>query len=183
MHADENSTCDVYEYSGGEGSRAHFHLISSGKSEYPSELMDVSADGSNAFFVTDQSLLRADTRNGYDIYDARIGGGFASQSAAIQPQPCEAVEACRSPLTEPPADFSAASAALVGAGNLAVTPQQPAAEQHGVKKSVRTPMRKQQLERALKACKKRYAHKPKGRHGCERRATMRYGASHKRAGK
>jgi hypothetical protein len=125
--ADENETWDVYEYDGGEGPTAQLHLISSGKSEQPSFFVDATPDGSNVFFLTLQSLLHADTRTGYDIYDARVGGGFASQSEPVVPPACEALEACRSPLSEPPAEFSAASAALVGAGNLAAAPQQPAA--------------------------------------------------------
>ena len=176
--ADENETWDVYEYSGGEGPSAQFHLISSGKSETPSEFLDATADGSNVFFVTNQSLLRADTRSGYDIYDARVGGGFVSQSEAVQPPSCDALEACRSPLSEPPAEFSAGSAALFGGGNLAAASQRPAAEEPAKKPTPAKGLtRKQRLERALKACAKRYRHKPKALHGCERQAHKRYGAS------
>ena len=122
--ADENETWDAYEYEGGEGMSAQLHLISSGKSPEPSYFEDATADGSNVFFVTAQSLLRSDTRADYDVYDARVGGGFTAQDEGVASPPCEALEACRSPLTEPPAEFSAASATLSGAGNL-VSPLPP----------------------------------------------------------
>ena len=173
--ADENETWDIYEYDGGEGPSAQLHLISTGKNELPSYFVSATPDGSNVFFTTDQSLLRADIRSDYDLYDARVGGGFISQSEAVQPPSCEAVEACRSPLTEPPAEFSAASAALVGAGNLTPAPEQPE-----VKTPAKKLTRKQQLELALKACTKRY-HEPKRRHSCERQAHGRYGAKASRA--
>jgi hypothetical protein len=187
--ADENGTWDVYEYEGGEGSSAQLHLISSGKNQQPSYFEGASADGSNVFFVTFQSLLRADTRTDYDLYDARIGGGFKSQSEPVQPPPCEALEACHPPLSEPPAQLAAGSAALSGAGNLAAAPGQPgvAPGQPGVKKPAKKLTRKQQLARALKACTRRYRHKPKRRQLCERQAHTRYGANasgvHRRNGR
>jgi hypothetical protein len=190
--ADKNGTWDVYEYEGGEGPSAQLHLISTGKSEQPSYFEGASADGSNVFFVTFQSLLRADTRTDYDLYDARIGGGFVSQSKRVQPPKCESLESlesCHPPLSEPPAEFSAASAALSGAGNLAAAPGQPgvAPGQPGVTKPAKKLTRKQQLARALKACTMRYRHKLKRRHLCERQAHTRYGAKasrgHRRNGR
>lgn len=122
---DDNETWDVYEYDGGEGASARQNLISSGKNELPSYFDDATPDGRNVFFVTDQSLLHADDRADYDLYDARVNGGFVSQSEAIQPPSCESLEGCHSPLSEPPAEFSAASASLSGAGNLTPTPHTP----------------------------------------------------------
>ena len=186
---DENKTWDVYQYDGGEGSGAQLHLISSGASGLPSYFIDATPDGSNVFFVTAQSLLRADTRDDYDLYDARVGGGFAAQNEAIARPPCEGVEGCRSPLTEPPAEFSVASATLSGPGNLVSKPEQPAVKEPAKPKTKQL-TRKQRLERALGACAKRYRHKPKGRRRCERQARARYGAKanharprHGRAGK
>jgi hypothetical protein len=100
-------------------------LITTGKSPEASWFSDATPSGSDVFFVTGQSLLRADTREDYDIYDARVGGGFASQNEPVQPPACRSDEACVPPLSEPPAPFSVASAALVGPGNLAVKPAQP----------------------------------------------------------
>lgn len=174
--ADENETWNVYEYEGGEGPSAQLHLISSGKSPEPSYFYDATPEGSNVFFITTQSLLRADTRVDYDLYDARVDGGFSAQTEGVEPPPCTSVEGCRSPLSEPPAELSAASVSLSGGGNLTSSPAQP-----GVKTTVRKPTRKQQLERALKACAKRYTHKVKQRHRCESHARGRYGSkSHAR---
>ena len=180
LPADRNETWDVYQYDGGEGESAQLHLISSGESEQPSLFMNATSDGSNLFFVTSQALLRDDTRSDFDLYDARVNGGFATQDEAIQPPSCESTEACLAPLSEPPAEFSAASAALFGAGNLAVAPGQSGVKT-GIKKSAKKLTRKQQLERALKVCMQRYRHKPKGRHSCERLVRKRYGAKTNRA--
>lgn len=126
VSADENGngheSVDVYEYSGGEGPTAQYSLISTGKSDEASEFLDASADGSNVFFSTDQSLLSADTRVGYDIYDARVNGGFASQDA-VTPEPCEPIDGCRSQLTERPGEFFVGSAGFFGAGNITPAPE------------------------------------------------------------
>lgn len=171
LGADENETWDVYEYGGGEGSSAQLHLISSGKSELPSYFVDATPDGSNVFFVTFQSLLHADTRTDYDLYDARVGGGFVSQSEAIQPPACEALEACRAPVSEPPAQFSAGSAALSGAGNLVPTPKQPLSPG---KAPAKRKAHGHRLAQALKVCARRYRHAAGRRRACVRRARKRY---------
>lgn len=97
---DENNTWDVYEYSGGEGPTAQYNLISTGKSEHASEFLDASPDGKNILFYTVQSILRSDVRVAYDIYDARVDGGF------VEPEeiPCEdqGAEACRHGAQTPP---------------------------------------------------------------------------------
>jgi hypothetical protein len=174
--ADENETWDVYQYDGGEGSSAKLHLISSGKSALPSYFDDATPDGANVFFVTSESLLRADTRADYDLYDARVNGGFAAQDEAIQRPPCGSPEDCRPLPSEPPAEFSAASAALFGAGNLPGVPQRP-----GIEKRAKKLTRKQHLERALRACRTRDRHESKQRGRCERQARARYGAKTKHA--
>ena len=50
-------------------------LISGGQGTQPSEVIDASADGRDAFFTTGVSLLPQDPAQ-IDLYDARIGGGF-----------------------------------------------------------------------------------------------------------
>ena len=59
-------------------------LISSGRSEGGASFVDASADGSDAFFLTDGSLVATDA-GGVDVYDARIGGGFPESTDVI---PC-----------------------------------------------------------------------------------------------
>ncbi len=110
---DENGTWDVYEYDGGEGQSAQLYLISSGKSEQPSYFADATANGSDVFILTDQPLVRSDLRADYDLYDARVGGGFAEP---LIPQ-CE-TEGCRPSYAGVPGSSSPGSASLEGAGNV-----------------------------------------------------------------
>ncbi len=95
-----------------ESSQGCLSLISSGESPSDSEFLDASSDGSDAFFVTNASLLPQDPGL-YDVYDARVNGGFP------QPVPTAACEgeACQGPLS-PPNDPTPASATFNGAGNV-----------------------------------------------------------------
>lgn len=110
---DENGTWDVYEYDGGEGPSAQLYLISSGKSEQPSYFADATANGSDVFFLTDQPLIRSDLRADYDLYDARVGGGFAEPLTPL----CE-TEGCRPAYPGAPGSSSPGSATLEGKGNI-----------------------------------------------------------------
>jgi len=77
---------DVYEYSGGTVS-----LISDGHSTDGSLLAGVSPSGDDAFFYTRAALVPQDTDGGnFDVYDARVGGGFPTPagSAACQDDGC-----------------------------------------------------------------------------------------------
>jgi len=92
---------DVYEWEAqGEGSCAAaggcVALISSGRSPGGASFIDASADGSDAFFLTDASLAPSDP-GALDLYDARVGGGFAEAPAQI---PCEG-DACQELPPEP----------------------------------------------------------------------------------
>lgn len=68
---------DVYEYYQGE-----LHLLSSGTSTADSFFLDADASGSDVFIGTAQPLVGRDRDQTYDIYDARVGGGFAEPPAA-----------------------------------------------------------------------------------------------------
>jgi DNA-binding beta-propeller fold protein YncE len=125
--ADENGKRDVYEFEQkGAGSCTSespgfnpasggcLALISSGKSEDESYLVDASADGRDVFFSTRRSLVGWDTNENYDIYDAREGGGFPEPSEAAI---CEA-EACKAPPAAPPlVSPSPGTASFQGPGN------------------------------------------------------------------
>ena len=100
---DTNNDKDVYEWEApGTGSCTQaggcLQLISSGRSEDGASFVDASASGSDAFFLTDGSLIEADPGS-VDLYDAREGGGFP---VAPKPIPCEG-DACQ-PLPSPPED-------------------------------------------------------------------------------
>jgi len=129
---DKNEQMDVYEWEregeGGPGgcsrSSASFsersggclYLISTGESGDPSYFGDASADGSNVFFFTRQSLVSQDQDENDDLYDARVEGGIAAQNPP-PPVSCTG-EACLGPV-DPPTVFGAPSnATFTGAGNL-----------------------------------------------------------------
>jgi hypothetical protein len=100
---DSSNRQDVYEWEAqGEGSCAKeggcVQLISSGRSDEPSSFIDASANGSDAFFLTDSSLAFGDPGS-FDLYVAREGGGFPSPPGSI---PCFG-DACQ-PLPEAPDD-------------------------------------------------------------------------------
>jgi hypothetical protein len=100
---DSNHRRDVYEWEArGEGSCQReggcVQLVSSGRSPSPSTFLDASANGSDAFFLTDSSIVPGDPGS-FDAYDAREGGGFPAPPAFIA---CEG-DACQ-PLPEAPED-------------------------------------------------------------------------------
>jgi len=163
---DVNGVRDVYEWKEG-----NVHLISSGTNSHPSFFLDSSESGSDVFFATAAGLVPSDTDGGYDVYDARIGGGFPQE-----PTPSECVTECQGPPVSSPSFVNPASAAFSGVGNLtppttAVTPKKKTAAQ----------IRAEKLARALKACKKESKAKRKS---CEAAARKRYSpkaTSHKGA--
>jgi hypothetical protein len=100
---DSNHRRDVYEWEAqGEGNCGSeggcIQLISSGRSLGAASFIDASADGDDAFFLTDASLAFGDPGS-YDLYDARALGGFPPPPGAI---PCEG-DACQA-LPEAPED-------------------------------------------------------------------------------
>jgi hypothetical protein len=100
---DSNNATDVYQWEAqGEGDCAReggcTQLISSGRSSEASVFIDASADGSDAFFLTEASLAFGDPGS-FDLYDARVGGGFPAPPNFIA---CDG-DACQ-PLPEAPED-------------------------------------------------------------------------------
>lgn len=104
-------TCQSKSQNGG-----CLYLISTGESSEPSYFADASTDGNDVFLFTRQTLVRQDTDQLYDVYDARIGGGIASQNQP-SPTPCEG-EACKPTPSAPPDIPTAVSASFSGPGNL-----------------------------------------------------------------
>lgn len=89
-----NGELNVYAYE-----NAQPYLISNGTSEANAYFLDASVDGSNIFFATAQRLLTSDNDTAYDIYDARVDGGFPEPPGATTP--CQS-EGCRAPATVAP---------------------------------------------------------------------------------
>ena len=153
---DTNGKRDVYEWHDGLIS-----LISSGKGTSESFFLDNSASGDDAFFATSANLSGSDTDGSYDIYDARVGGGFPTSNP---PSGCSG--ACQAQVSAPPLVPPLASASPLGAGEQVpeVSPTQTG----------RKPVsRAQKLTRSLKACKKERGRRR--RHACEAQARRRYG--------
>jgi hypothetical protein len=128
---DTNGQMDVYEWEReGAGSCANgvamgsggcLYLISTGRSAGESYFGDASADGSSVFFFTRQPLVVQDQDNNADVYDARVDGGVAAQSAVPTP-PC-ASEACHGTPPPPPAMGTPSSSTFSGSGNLSPQPE------------------------------------------------------------
>jgi DNA-binding beta-propeller fold protein YncE len=153
---DTNEKLDVYEWQQpGSGSCTSaspdyspfnggcVSLISSGKSAEDSFFVDASADGDDVFISTSSSLLPQDPGL-IDIYDARVGGGFAQP---VPPAPCQG-EACQGAARNP-VDVTPGSASFVG-------PPDPVAK----RKARRCPKGKRRVRKAGKArCVPRKANK------------------------
>jgi len=108
---DTNGREDAYEY---DVPTQTVSLVSTGKDPADSWYLDSSADGRDVFFATRQRLVGWDRDNEYDLYDARIGGGFP------QPPPAPAVcsgGACQGAPTPSPQVATPASQTFHGAGN------------------------------------------------------------------
>jgi hypothetical protein len=157
---------DVYEWEpNGVGSCTRAGgcqlLISSGHSANDSLFVDSTPSGNDAFFITREQLLPQDKDQRLDLYDARVGGGFAAPGETAA---CSG-DGCRGPLAGPPAPESPASSIFTGPGNFALTITSPPPGKPPL-------TRAQKLAKALKACAK----KPKrNRRSCRTQARKRYG--------
>ena len=91
-------------------------LISSGRAENGASFLDASVDGSDAFFLTDGSLVPSDP-GAYDVYDARVGGGYPLPP---NPVPCFG-DTCQ-PLPPEPEDPTPGTQRSKATGNLPTPP-------------------------------------------------------------
>jgi hypothetical protein len=124
---DTNGTQDVYEFErDGSGSCSAesttfsassdgcLFPISTGTSGAESYFLDASSDGRDAFLSSRQRLFPADVDERYDVYDARIGGGFPPPPP---PPPLCLGETCR-PAEAAPTETPPSSSAFAGEGNV-----------------------------------------------------------------
>jgi hypothetical protein len=136
---DTNGVVDPYEWEAdGSGSCESstadggcLYLLSSGTNPNASFLGDVSASGNDAFIFTGQQLVPTDKDQLTDVYDARVGGGLASQNPPPAAPPCEG-EACKGAGTTAPGQPSPGSASFSGPGNQHEKPRKRC-EKHGKK--------------------------------------------------
>jgi len=117
---DQNGVRDVYEWEAdGDGSCQSaadeggcLFLISSGQSRDPSFFLDNSANGDDVFFTTTDGLVPQDTDGAYDVYDARVDGGFPASVITA----CSG-DACQGAATPTPVAPTAATVTFSGPGN------------------------------------------------------------------
>lgn len=109
---DINGTRDVYVYDTETGEQ---RLVSSGRGEEPAWFENASNDGSNVFFVTPQRLVGRDSDELWDLYDARVEGGFVEPPPP--PTPCSG-DGCRGALSSAVGVSSPATSSFSGPGNL-----------------------------------------------------------------
>ncbi len=157
--SDTNGLRDVYVYQGGRIS-----LVSPGDGPYSAVLMDTAKEGQEVYFTTAQPLVGQDINHELDIYDARVGGGIASQNEVPAPR-CEG-EVCQGPWHGAPPPGKEASEALAGEA----TKPAPAAKPKPV-------TRAQKLARALRVCHAK--HNKHKRQACERAARKKFGTKPK----
>jgi hypothetical protein len=82
------------------------YLLSTGKSPHASFFADASVSGDDAFIATRSAgLVGQDQDQLQDIYDARVGGGLASQNQ-LPPVECESLDGCHGPQSTPPGSQS-----------------------------------------------------------------------------
>jgi hypothetical protein len=115
---DPNGRNDVYELT----SAGAQEIVSSGTGPFDSGLLTASADGTDVFFFTHDTLVAAEDHNGQlmKIYDARERGGFFVLPPAV---PCKASDECHGPSSPvpPPADIKSSGKSTVG--NFLVCPK------------------------------------------------------------
>jgi hypothetical protein len=126
---DTNGDRDVYEWrppgvAGCSTSEGCIGLISSGRSAGGATFIDASLEGTDAFFITDGSLVASDPGSA-DLYDARVGGGFPESA---QPIPCLG-DACQ-PLPPEPEDAIPATLRTGLAGNPPLSFTRPGRGRH-----------------------------------------------------
>jgi hypothetical protein len=107
---DTNNAPDVYEFDGEQD-----RLISTGKGT-GALLAEVSEDGRDVFFTTRDQLLPIDRDSAIDIYDARFGGGFSTQSQLPPSTSCSGEDCSPAGIAQPAP--SAPSETTKGRGNV-----------------------------------------------------------------
>jgi NHL repeat-containing protein len=136
VQGDTNHSEDVYEYVDG---RPQLITPGTGNTLQPNGgvldylaaagLIGVSADGSDVYFGTYQSLVPGD-HNGlfFKVYDARSGGGFSSPAP---PPPCDAADECHGAgSSAPPSPQGGTKVALGSGGNLSQAPKRRHRRRH-----------------------------------------------------
>jgi hypothetical protein len=108
---DVNGRFDAYEYDTADST---LHLLSSGTEPTDSYFLDASPSGNDVFIATRERLVGWDVDTAYDVYDARVNGGFP-EPPPVAPE-CVG-EGCQGQPASAPAVSNTASSAFRGSGN------------------------------------------------------------------
>jgi hypothetical protein len=165
----------VYESNAGEagGSLADgdVYLISDGVNALGAITVGVGESGQDVLFSTADSLVPQDVDSQFDVYDARVDGGFP----ALDP-PSRCVSACGGGLAGLPAPvFPSESTGEVGNLVAPVLASVPGAAKGSGGRETAAQVRAARLARALRAC--RAGGRGRRRRVCEARARKRYGVA------
>lgn len=162
---DTNGRLDVYEWEmsgGGTCVRPGgcLQLISTGRSAQASTFLDASVDGADAFFLTSESIYPIDPGS-YDVYDARVGGGFTLPSAPVT---CEG-DACQVLPSAPEDPTPATLTPNPGNPPLATKNAKPKKHKKKHKQKRRHKKNRKHGKKGSKAGKHKQKHRRKGRKG------------------
>jgi Tol biopolymer transport system component len=167
-----SSALNVYEWEDG-----HVYLLSDGRDTHAVaentavNLIGISATGGDVFFTTADPLVGQDGDTQQDIYDARVGGGFAAPAAGSG---CVG-ESCQGSPSVSPVFSAPSSTAFAGSGNLISTPSSSSPVS---KPKSAVQARALALAKALRSCRSKRDRRR--RSACEAQARRRYGPKGKR---
>jgi hypothetical protein len=158
----------AYEYrSQGQLANGNVYLISDGNNALSTEITRLDATGKDIFFNTVDPLLAQDADTQFDLYDARLNGGF---SASPAPADCEREGGCQGAApSQPSVGSPASSAAAAGAGPSSSPPAPPLVSAPTPKPKASSP--KQKLAKALRGCRRKQGKK---RATCEKQVRRRF---------
>jgi hypothetical protein len=150
-----NGLANAYEWHMSPGEReGRVSIVSTGQADAPVVDVVISPNGRSVFFLTTQGLVPQDTDGAADVYDARLGSGFATEPA--ESRPCQG-DACQGPLMNPAPLLVPGSVSQAPGENLTA----PAPPQTAPKPNAKAGRCKKSFVRRKGKCVK--AHKAKAR--------------------
>jgi hypothetical protein len=97
-------------------------LISAGTGSVDSNFLAMDENGENVFFTSRDQLVKQDTDNLLDVYDARVGGGFPSEGeaalAGCRGEACQTTTTTTTTTTSPSVAPVSGTSSFQGAGNV-----------------------------------------------------------------
>ena len=171
VRRDVNGRLDAYVY---DVPRREVRLLSSGQCNCDSAFLTAGSSGRDAFFTTRQQLVRADTDNLSDLYDARVDGGIAAQNA-LPPAECQG-DSCQ-PVASSPAGVTPASATFRGPDDASPQPRRCA---RAARKAARL---RRRARRLVRRSERASARRRRPARGAQRRARRLSRQAHRLSGR